>query len=74
MSGRKESFAQENFSKSQQTGDEIKVAGKLNKLQVYIDSKIGEIRTLNDQLTIAQQELELAEKEKESLEYIFEQK
>ena len=40
------------------------MGGKLNKLQVYIDSKIGEIQKLSDQLSLLQKEIEHAEKEK----------
>ena len=65
MSERKESLSLENTG-SHQSCEEIKVSGKLNKLQVYIDNKIDEIQTLNHQLAIAQQELEIAEKEKEN--------
>ena len=65
MSERKESLSLENTG-SHQSCEEIKVSGKLNKLQVYIDSKIDEIQTLNHQLAVAQQELEIAEKEKEN--------
>ena len=65
LSERRESLSLENTG-SQQSCEEIKVSGKLNKLQVYIDSKIDEIQTLNHQLAIAQQELEIAEKEKEN--------
>ena len=53
--------------------DEIKISmgGKLNKLQLFIDNKIGEIRKLNDQLSLLQKEIELAEKEKEHIKNIM---
>ena len=49
------------------------MSGKLNKLQVYIDNKIGEIRKLNDQVCFVQQEIEQAEKEKENLKQIMDE-
>ena len=62
-----ENFQQTNKEGPQQLGgEEIKVSmgGKLNKLQVYIDSKIVEIQKLSDQLSLLQKEIEHAEKEK----------
>ena len=47
------------------------MSGKLNKLQAYIDSKIGEIRKLNDQLRLVQLEIDQAEKEKENLKQLM---
>ena len=56
-----------------QLQEEIKLSmgGKLNKLQLFIDNKIGEIRKLNDQLSLLQKEIELAEKEKEHIKNIM---
>ena len=47
------------------------MSGKLNKLQAYIDNKIGEIRKLNDQLRLVQLEIDQAEKEKENLKQLM---
>ena len=47
------------------------MSGKLNKLQAYIDNKIGEIRKLNDQLRLVQLEMDQAEKEKENLKQLM---
>ena len=57
----------------QQIEEEVKssMSGKLNKLQVYIDNKIGEIRKLNDQLRLVQLEIDQAEKEKENLKQLM---
>ena len=62
-------------AESQQPGEDIKLSmsGKLNKLQVYIDNKIGEIRKLNDQVCFVQQEIEQAEKEKENLKQLMDE-
>ena len=56
-------------SSEPQLSDDIKVSvrGKLNKLQLFIDSKIGEIRKLNDQVCTVQAEVEIAQQEKENL-------
>ena len=56
-------------SSEPQLSDDIKVSvrGKLNKLQLFIDSKIGEIRKLNDQVCTVQNEVEIAQQEKENL-------
>ena len=50
-------------SSEPQLSDDIKVSvrGKLNKLQLFIDSKIGEIRKLNDQVCTVQNEVEIAQ-------------
>ena len=63
---KKESLA---ASSETQLSDDIKVSvsRRLNKLQVYIDSKIGEIRKLNDQVCTVQTEVEIAQQEKENL-------
>ena len=52
-----------------QLSDDIKVSvsRRLSKLQVYIDSKIGEIRKLNDQVCTVQTEVEIAQQERENL-------
>ena len=57
----------------QQIEEEVKssMSGKLNKLQAYIDNKIGEIRKLNDQLRLVQLEIDQAEKEKENLKQLM---
>ena len=57
----------------QQIEEEVKssMSGKLNKLQAYIDYKIGEIRKLNDQLRLVQLEIDQAEKEKENLKQLM---
>ena len=47
------------------------MSGKLNKLQAYIDNKIGDIRKLNDQLRLVQLEIDQAEKEKENLKQLM---
>ena len=56
-------------SSETQLSDDIKVSvsRRLTKLQVYIDSKIGEIRKLNDQVCTVQAEVEIAQQEKENL-------
>ena len=56
-------------SSEPQLSDDIKVSvrGKLNKLQLFIDSKIGEIRKLNDQVCTVQTEVEIAQQERENL-------
>ena len=56
-------------SSEPQLSDDIKVSvrGKLNKLQLFIDSKIGEIRKLNDQVCTVQNEVEIAQQERENL-------
>ena len=61
-------------SRETELSDDIKVSvsGKLNRLQAYIDSKIGEIRKLNDQVSTVKSELELAQKEKENLRKLIE--
>lgn len=61
-------------SSEPQLSDDIKVSvrGKLNKLQLFIDSKIGEIRKLNDQVCTVKAEVELAQKEKENLQKLME--
>ena len=61
-------------SRETQLSDDIKVSvsGKLNKLQDFIDSKIGEIRKLNDQVCSVKAEVELAQKEKENLRKLME--
>ena len=63
---KKESLA---ASSETQLSDDIKVSvsRRLNKLQVYIDSKIGEIRKLNDEVCTVQTEVEIAQQEKENL-------
>ena len=61
-------------SRETELSDDIKVSvrGKLNKLQLFIDSKIGEIRKLNDQVCTVKAEVELAQKEKENLQKLME--
>ena len=61
-------------SRETELSDDIKVSvsGKLNKLQVFIDTKIGEIRKLNDQVCSVKAEVELAQKEKENLRKLLE--
>lgn len=80
LDGKKESFLQPGGAETsgpqpQQLGQDIKLSmsGKLNKLQVYIDNKIGEIRKLNDQVCFVQQEIEQAEKEKENLKQLMDE-